>query len=329
MSLNRLLVTSALLLAAASARAQEPVTHTPPVEEALAPATGQPLPNGTAPPATGLGTTTPLRQLTSVIVSAQPFRFTGQVDMDGRGGAFFADEIDDDTVLGSDDGIFAWAATYVGVFAGFGQADNRIVDVDGFANWGNPGSTVDYDTSGFIGGALIGKKFKIGGVPLRIELDGMVGKVSATSNRLDPEGLDETVQSVCCQIATARAGIEQPVGAATIFAAGGLAAARIEHSVTDIDFGPNMPPRMDPDDSFHDRSTAIGWVVGLGVESPLAEAWRVRLEGSYLDFGQSTHDVNRSGDGRCGPGMSRRPCPYTIKHQLGTVRMAIIHRFGR
>ena len=32
--------------------------------------------------------------------------------------------------------------------------------VDGFANWGNPGSTVDYDTSGFIGGALIGKKFK-------------------------------------------------------------------------------------------------------------------------------------------------------------------------
>ena len=115
--------------------------------------------------------------------------------------------------------------------------------------------------------------------------------------------------------ASPRAWIEQPVGAATIFAAGGLAAAQIEHSVTDIDFGLNMPPRMDPDDSFHDRSTAIGWVVGLGVESPLAEAWTVRLEGSYLDFGQSTHDVNRSGDGRCGPGMPRRPCPYTIEHQ--------------
>ena len=26
---------------------------------------------------------------------------------------------------------------------------------------------------------------------------------------------------------------------------------------------------------------------------------------------------------------ARRPCPYTIEHQLGTVRMAIIHRFGR
>ena len=329
MILNRLLVAAALLLVATFAQAQEPVAQPPLVEEALTPATGQPLPDGVAFPAMGFGTFMSSSQLTFEIVNAPPFRFTGQVEMDGRNGAFFADEIDDDTALGSDDGIFAWAATYGGVFAGFGQADNRIIDVDGFANWGNPGSTVDYDTSGFIGGALIGKQFKIGGVPLRIELDGMVGKVSATSNRLDPEGLDETVQSACCQIATARAGIEQPVGAATIFAAGGLAAARIEHSVTDIDFGPNMPPRMDPDDSFRDRSTAIGWGIGLGVEAPLAEAWTVRLEGSYLDFGRSTHDVNRSGDGRCGPGMPRRPCPYTIEHQLGIVRMAIMHRFGR
>ena len=262
MSLNRLLVAVALSLVAAFAQAQEPVAQPPLVDEARTPAAGQPLPNEAALPATGFG-------------------------------AVFADEADDDTALASNDGIFAWAATYVGVFAGFGQADNRIVDIDGFANWGNPGSTVDYDTSGFIGGALIGKRFKIGGVPLRIEFDGMVGKVSATSNRLDPEGLDETVQSVCCQIATARAGIEQPVGGATIFAAGGLAAARIEHSVTDIDFGPNMPPRMDPDDSFRDRSTAIGWVIGLGVEAPLAEAWTFRLEGSYLDrsFGANRAEV--------------------------------------
>ena len=329
MSLNRLLVAVALLLVAAPARAQEPAVHPPRVGEALTPVADQPLPNGAVPPATGLGTFAASSPLTFEIVSAPPFRFAGHIGMNGRGGPFFADEVDDDTALGSDDGIFAWAGTYVGVFAGFGQADNRIVDVDGFANWGHPGSTVDYDTSGFVGGALIGKQLKIGGVPLRIEFDGMVGSVSGTSNRLDPEGLDETVQSACCRIATARAGIEQPVGTATVFVSGGLAAARIEHSVTDIDFGPNMPPRMDPDDSFRDRSTASGCVIGFGVEAPLADAWTVRLDGSYLDFGRSTHDVNRSGDGRCGPGMPRRPCPYTIEHQLGTVRMAIMHRFGR
>ena len=69
---------------------------------------------------------------------------------------------------------------------------------------------------------------------------------------------------------------------------------------------------MDPDDSFHDSSTDIGWVTGLGVEAPLTNAWTLRLEGSYLDFGRRIQHVNRSGNGRCGPGNPRRPCPYNI-----------------
>ena len=178
--------------------------------------------------------------------------------------------------------------------------------------------------------ALVGKKFEIGGMPLRIELDGTFGGLSAASNRLDPNpgGLDETVKSESRWIATARAGIEQPIDPATVFASGGIAAARIENSVTDIDSGPNMPSRMDPDDSFRDGSTEIGWVIGLGVEAPLADAWTLRLGGSYLDFGRSTHYVNRSGDNRCGPGVPRRPCPYNIENNLGIVRLAIIYRFG-
>ena len=229
---------------------------------------------------------------------------------------------------GSADAAFDWTGTYAGVFAGSARADNRIVDAAGFANWGNPGWAVDYDDAGFIGGALVGKKFEVGSVPFRIELDGTFGGLSATSNMLDPEGLDETVKSEFRWIATARAGIEQAVGPATVFATGGLAAARIANSVTDIDFGPDMPLRVDPDDSFRDSSTEFGWVIGLGVEAPLADAWALRLEGSYLDFGRSTHYVNRSGDGRCGPGNPRRPCPYNIKNKLGIVRLAIIYRFG-
>ena len=139
MILNRLLVAAALLLVAAFAQTQEAVAQPPLVEEALTPATDRLLPDGVAFPATRFGTFTSSSQFTFEIVNAPPFRFTGQVEMDGRGGAFFADEVDDNTALGSDDGIFAWATTYVGLFAGFGQADNRIVDVDGFANWGNPG----------------------------------------------------------------------------------------------------------------------------------------------------------------------------------------------
>ena len=231
--------------------------------------------------------------------------------------------------LRSADAAFDWARTYAGVFAGYSRVDNRIVDVDGFANWGNRGWAVDYGDSGFVVGALVGKKLDIGGVPLRMEFDGMSGRMSARSNRLDPEGLDETAKSEFRWIATARAGVEQPLGPVTVFASGGLAAARIDNSVTDIDFGPNMPTRVDPDDSFHDGSAEIGWVIGLGVEAPLADAWILRLDGSYLNFGRSTHYVNRSGNGRCGPGSPRRPCPYNVENNLGIVRLAIIHRFGR
>ena len=229
---------------------------------------------------------------------------------------------------GSGDAVFDWTGTYAGVFAGSGRTDNRIVDVEGFANWGNPGWAVDYDDAGFVGGVLMGKKFETGGVPFRIEFDGTFGGLSAASNKLDPEGLDETVETEFRWIATARVGVEQAVGPATVFASGGLAVTRVANSVTDIDFGPGMPTRMDPDDSFRDGSTEVGWVVGAGVEAPLSDAWTLRLEGSYLDFGHSTHYVNRSGDGRCGPGNSRRPCPYDIEHEFGMVRLALICRFG-
>ena len=71
-----------------------------------------------------------------------------------------------------------WAGTYAGAFAGYGRTDNRIVDVDGFANWGNPGSSVDYDNAGLVGGVLAGKKFDLYGRRFKIEVDGTFGNMS-------------------------------------------------------------------------------------------------------------------------------------------------------
>ena len=47
-------------------------------------------------------------------------------------------------------------------------------------------------------------------------------------------------------------------------------------------------------------------VIGVGVETPLADTWALRLEGLYLDFDGKTHFVNSSGDNRCGPRRNRR-----------------------
>ena len=89
---------------------------------------------------------------------------------------------------------FDWTELYAGGFAGVGLADNQIVDIDGFANWGRPGWSVDYDETGGVGGLLLGKRFDIGIIPLRIELDATFGSLSADTNRLDPKDLDETAR---------------------------------------------------------------------------------------------------------------------------------------
>ena len=222
----------------------------------------------------------------------------------------------------------AASGIYAGIFVGAAETRNRIVDVDGFSNWGNPGYIVDYDDPGFVGGVLIGKKFE--GLPVRIEVDAAFADLPAATKRLDPGVGDETAASKLRWFATARAGVEHTLGPATVFATAGLAAARIENSLTDLD-GPGTDPRawrFDPDDSFRDRSTKIGWAIGIGVETALADAWTLRLEGSYLNFGRSKHTLNHSANNRCGRGGERRACPYRIENRLALLRLAIIRKFA-
>lgn len=233
----------------------------------------------------------------------------------------------------ADNGSVAQARTgsYAGVFAGSGRAGNHLVDVDGFANWGNPGSVVDYDDNRFVGGALLGRKFEIDGTPLRFELDAMLGRPSAGSSALDPTCPDESVASELRWITTARVGVEETFGRATVFATGGLAAARIANSVTDIDYRGScleMELRHDADDSFHDATLHFGWVIGAGVDVALDREWTFRLEGSYLDFGRDTYHVNHSANNSCGRGGPREPCAYEIANRLGVVRVAIIRQLG-
>ena len=216
---------------------------------------------------------------------------------------------------------------YAGVFVGAGFMKNRIVDIDGFADWGNPGSVSKYDDTGFVGGVLVGGKFDVGGFTLRGELDGTLTNVSASTDKLDPEGLDETAESEFSWIVTARGGVEQAVGRITVFITGGLAFAGISNSVTDIDSN-ESGSMVDPDDSFSKDSTEVGWVIGAGLEAALSNAWGLRFEGSYMDFGKSTHLVNRSANNRCcGPETPRRAAYYEVENRLSTARLAIIRRF--
>ena len=81
-----------------------------------------------------------------------------------------------------------------GRLRGLWPTDSRLVDVDGFANWGNPGSTADCDDAGFVDGADR-EEIRDRCAPLRIETDGTFGDMSENTNRFDPEGLNETAES--------------------------------------------------------------------------------------------------------------------------------------
>lgn len=217
---------------------------------------------------------------------------------------------------------------YGGLFAGSAWLDNEIEDVEGFANWGLPGWTLDVHDSGMVAGVLGGHAFEFAGLPLYLEVDALLGDMSARSMRLDPQGLDETVEVEYRWVATVRVGAEHTIGSVRVSASTGMALAGVDRSVTDIDSEPNIDPYLDADDSFGDHTTEVGWVVGAGLSTHLAESLEVRLEGLYMDFGTSTHHVNYSGDNRCWPGGPQRPCPYKFDNELGLVRLGLTYRFG-
>ena len=179
-------------------------------------------------------------------------------------------------------------------------------------------------------GVLAGRTLEFDGTQFRIEVDATLGNTEAGTTRLDPTCPDEAANSDLKWITSLRAGIQDEVGPATIFASAGLAAARLVNSVTDTDFVGSclaMQVHLDQDDSFHDESTKLGWVISIGLEAELADAWTLRLESSYLDFGRNDYYVNRSGDNRCGQGGARRACLYEFENQFHIMRAGLSRRF--
>ena len=45
---------------------------------------------------------------------------------------------------------------YIGFFMASSKVRNKLVDLEGFANWGHPGSSVNYNDYQFAGGMLVG-----------------------------------------------------------------------------------------------------------------------------------------------------------------------------
>ncbi|MYI68862.1 MAG: porin family protein [Boseongicola sp. SB0673_bin_14] len=222
---------------------------------------------------------------------------------------------------------------YAGAFLGVGKVANEIVDIDGFADWGNPGSTNKLNGPAAFAGVLAGRRLDMGSSGLRFEIDALAGSLSADTDELDPTCNDETASTRIRWMATARMGFDMDVGSTRIFLVGGPALARIDNSVTDIDYGgPGCLEGnllFDEDDSFQSKGTRVGWTVGAGLEAPLSSRWSLRFDGTHFDFGRENYLVNESGNNRCGRGGEFRPCTYSLDNRGGMVRLMIFYRFKK
>ncbi len=223
-------------------------------------------------------------------------------------------------------------AFYIGAFSGPGVLDVQTTDIDGFTgSQGVPGQSFEYDDTGFPAGIVAGRHFQLGNLPIRVELDGALVGLPSASRQMDPVGLDETATSEWRWVGTARIGVRKPLGRVGVFLDGGVAFAGISNSFIDLDPGTNGQMDVDIDDSFDDQLTRVGWVVGTGIEMPVAGAWNIRFEGLYLDTGETGHQApNRLGvnAGTCGPAGLPSPCRYDIDHRFAFLRLVIFRSLG-
>jgi len=225
------------------------------------------------------------------------------------------------------------AGSYIGVFAGPGSLDVRMTDIDGFtASNGVPGQTFEYGDTGLAAGVMAGRYFHLGSVQLLFEADGAFSSLRAAPGQLDPVGLDETAAAELHWVGTARFGLRRSLGRVGVFATGGVSVAGFSNSFTDLDPGPDDRAQLDPDDSFDERPTRVGWVAGIGIEMPVAGAWTLRLEGLYNDFGETVHQAENRRDvnaGVCGPAGLPSPCRYGFDQRLALLRLVLVRRLGR
>ena len=177
------------------------------------------------------------------------------------------------------------AGSYIGAFAGLGSVDVRMTDIDGFSGSnGTPGQTFEYDDSGLAAGVVAGRYFDLGRVQLLFEADGTLVGLPAAARQLDPVGMDETAAAELRWAGTARIGVRRSLGRVGVFVAGGLSVAGITNSFTDLDEGADGRAHVDPDDSFEERPTLVGWVAGVGLETPVAGAWTLLIRGPSQGF---------------------------------------------
>jgi len=175
---------------------------------------------------------------------------------------------------------FSWQGLYGGVNLGyaFGGSDKvGIHEVPG----GYDGRYGKLDMSGIFGGGQIGGNLQFGSFVIGLEADIQAADIDDKVSAGDPAYRVAATKSSVDWYGTLRPRVGVAFDRTLVYATGGLAFGGVDYRGATIDGNGNFA-------SFRKDSTRTGYVVGGGVEYALDDAWSVKAEYQYVNFGKYT-----------------------------------------
>jgi outer membrane immunogenic protein len=204
--------------------------------------------------------------------------------------------------------MYDWSGFYVGVYGGGGFGNHNLNNANGmgapFANY-----TVNYDSSGAIGGGEAGYNMQSGNIVVGVEADGFWSGIKGSDanqfyagNPLVP-AIDTTKLQDGASV-RARGGIA--VDRLLLFFDGGWALGYLNHT--------NFVPGVGTEQFTVHRS---GLAAGGGIAYAITNNLIGKFEYRYYDFGRFVRSAPTTG-----------VLPYTIDNTYSVVTLGIDYKFG-
>ena len=204
--------------------------------------------------------------------------------------------------------LYDWSGFYVGVYGGGGFGNHNLNNANGmgapFANY-----TVNYDSSGAIGGGEVGYNWQSGNMVFGVEADGFWSGIKGSDANQFFAGnplvvaIDTTKLQDGASV-RARGGIA--VDRLLLFFDGGWALGYLNHT--------NLVPGVGTEVFTNHRS---GLAAGGGIAYAITNNLIGKFEYRYYDFGRFVRNAPTTG-----------VLPYTIDNTYSVVTLGIDYKFG-
>jgi len=200
--------------------------------------------------------------------------------------------------------VYDWSGYYVGVFGGGGLGNHNYNNANGFAGFAN--FTVNYASTGAVGGGEAGYNWQTGNYLFGVEADGFWSGIKGNDAS---QQLGVTDQSNLRWGGTLRARGGVTVDRLLLFFTGGWAFGDILHTSTAAGF---------PVDQFTNHQS--GLTAGGGIAYALTNNVIGKIEYRYYDLGR----YSRAGN----PLTPNGQLPYTVDNTYSVVTLGVDFKFG-